>query len=217
MSEDEIFEIPKPKKERKKKVLTEERKEQLREQLKKAREVRRMNKSKLNSSNLVVPKERKTKKKVTPKNDAKSINIDVSEKMETETIIESDTEPQTTTEDVNLEDLGNEEQEILNIQLDIEEMNNKLNKKKKRTVQQKKGVIIKQRQTINDIVEKKVNERFAKLNSVVQEEVNRRKPKPAPVKAPTPAPVKVQPAPTPAPPPVPVKAPPVGFKTPFWA
>ena len=137
--------------------------------------------------------------------------------METETIIESDTEPQTTTEDVNLEDLGNEEQEILNIQLDIEEMNNKLNKKKKRTVQQKKGVIIKQRQTINDIVEKKVNERFAKLNSVVQEEVNRRKPKPAPVKAPTPAPVKVQPAPTPAPPPVPVKAPPVGFKTPFWA
>ena len=205
MSEDEIFEIPKPKKERKKKVLTEERKEQLREQLKKAREVRRMNKSK------------QTKKKVTPKNDAKSINIDVSEKMETETIIESDTEPQTTTEDVNLEDLGNEEQEILNIQLDIEEMNNKLNKKKKRTVQQKKGVIIKQRQTINDIVEKKVNERFAKLNSVVQEEVNRRKPKPAPVKAPTPAPVKVQPAPTPAPPPVPVKAPPVGFKTPFWA
>lgn len=210
MSEDEIFEIPKPKKERKKKVLTEERKEQLREQLKKAREVRRMNKSKLNSSNLVVPKERKTKKKATPKND-------VSEQMETETIIESDTEPQTTTEDVNLEDLGNEEQEILNIQLDIEEMNNKLNKKKKRTVQQKKGVIIKQRQTINDIVEKKVNERFAKLNSVVQEEVNRRKPKPAPVKAPTPAPVKVQPAPTPAPPPVPVKAPPVGFKTPFWA
>ena len=210
MSEDEIFEIPKPKKERKKKVLTEERKEQLREQLKKAREVRRMNKSKLNSSNLVVPKERKTKKKATPKND-------VSEQMETETIIESDTEPQTTTEDVNLEDLGNEEQEILNIQLDIEEMNNKLNKKKKRTVQQKKGVIIKQRQTINDIVEKKVNERFAKLNSVVQEEVNRRKPKPAPVKAPAPAPVKVQPAPTPAPPPVPVKAPPVGFKTPFWA
>ena len=134
MSEDEIFEIPKPKKERKKKVLTEERKEQLREQLKKAREVRRMNKSK------------QTKKK----------EIDVSEKMETETIIESDTEPQTTTEDVKLEDLGDEEQEILNIQLDIEEMNNKLNKKKKRTVQQKKGVIIKQRQTINDIVEKKV-------------------------------------------------------------
>ena len=201
MSEDEIFEIPKPKKERKKKVLTEERKEQLREQLKKAREVRRMNKSKLNSSNLVVPKERKTKKK----------EIDVSEKMETETIIESDTEPQTTTEDVKLEDLGNEEQEILNIQLDIEEMNNKLNKKKKRTVQQKKGVIIKQRQTINDIVEKKVNERFAKLNSVVQEEVNRRKPKPAPIKAPAPAPVKVQPTPAP------VKAPPVGFKTPFWA
>lgn len=195
MSEDEIFEIPKPKKERKKKVLTEERKEQLREQLKKAREVRRMNKSK------------QTKKK----------EIDVSEKMETETIIESDTEPQTTTEDVKLEDLGNEEQEILNIQLDIEEMNNKLNKKKKRTVQQKKGVIIKQRQTINDIVEKKVNERFAKLNSVVQEEVNRRKPKPAPVKAPAPAPVKAQPAPPPAPPPVPVKAPPVGFKTPFWA
>ena len=195
MSEDEIFEIPKPKKERKKKVLTEERKEQLREQLKKAREVRRMNKSK------------QTKKK----------EIDVSEKMETETIIESDTEPQTTTEDVKLEDLGDEEQEILNIQLDIEEMNNKLNKKKKRTVQQKKGVIIKQRQTINDIVEKKVNERFAKLNSVVQEEVNRRKPKPAPVKAPAPAPVKAQLAPPPAPPPVPVKAPPVGFKTPFWA
>ena len=189
MSEDEIFEIPKPKKERKKKVLTEERKEQLREQLKKAREVRRMNKSK------------QTKKK----------EIDVSEKMETETIIESDTEPQTTTEDVKLEDLGDEEQEILNIQLDIEEMNNKLNKKKKRTVQQKKGVIIKQRQTINDIVEKKVNERFAKLNSVVQEEVNRRKPKPAPVKAPAPAPVKVQPTPAP------VKAPPVGFKSPFWA
>ena len=205
MSEDEIFEIPKPKKERKKKVLTEERKEQLREQLKKAREVRRMNKSK------------QTKKKVTPEKE-----IDVSE-----TIIDSDTEPQTTTEDVNLEDLGNEEQEILNIQLDIEEMNNKLNKKKKRTVQQKKGVIIKQRQTINDIVEKKVNQQFAKLNSVLQEEVNRRKPKPAPAPVkvqpkPAPAPVKVQPAPAPAPvkvqpAPVPVKAPPVGFKSPFWA
>ena len=202
--EDEIFEIPqeeKPKKTRKKRELTEEQKNVLRERLKKAREAR-----KLKSSS-------KTKQIKKVNNDSKNKD----KPSEVETVIESDTDINTTVEpetEIDLNDVDTTDKEIMNLQLDIEEMNEKLNKKKKRSENAKKGVMIRQRQNIDSIVEKKVNEKLAKLNSVVQEEVNRRK---APVKkvepvkkAPEVAP-KVEP---PKPKPKPVG---IGLNTPFWA
>ena len=202
--EDEIFEIPqeeKPKKTRKKRELTEEQKNVLRERLKKAREAR-----KLKSSS-------KTKQIKKVNNDSKNKD----KPSEVETVIESDTDINTTVEpetEIDLNDVDTTDKEIMNLQLDIEEMNEKLNKKKKRSENAKKGGMIRQRQNIDSIVEKKVNEKLAKLNSVVQEEVNRRK---APVKkvepvkkAPEVAP-KVEP---PKPKPKPVG---IGLNTPFWA
>jgi hypothetical protein len=224
MSENEIFEIPpdnKLKKTRKKRELTEEQKDVLRERLKKAREARKLkssSKTKIKNNNKV-------------NSNSERIKVNNLENKETpseiETIIESDSENNTTVEaetEIDLNDIDTTDKDIMNLQLDIDEMNEKLNKKKKRSANAKKGVIIRQRQNIDSIVEKKVNEKLAKLNSIVQDEVKRRKAPPknhnkvindskgikAPVVAPKVAP-KVEP---PKPKPKPVS---VGLNTPFWA
>lgn len=202
-AEDEIFEIPqeeKPKKTRKKRELTEEQKDVLRERLKKAREARKL-KSSSKSKQIKNNNNSKTKDKPS----------------EVETVIESDTDNNTTAEpetEIDLNDVDTTDKDILNLQLDIEEMNEKLNKKKKRSENAKKGVMIRQRQNIDSIVEKKVNEKLAKLNSVVQEEVNRRK---APVKKVEPVKKAPEVAPKVEPPKQKPKPVGIGLNTPFWA
>jgi len=206
MSENEIFEIPvddtdnevKVKKPRKKRELSEDQKEVLRERLKKAREARKL--------------------KAGSKKEIKKIKKEIPS--EVETIIESDSDNNTTvelTEDINeidLNDVATTDKEIMNLQLDINEMNEKLNKKKKKTANTRKGVIIRQRQNIDHIVEMKVNEKLAKLNSVVQGEMKRRTAPPKKVEHTIKAPVVALKTEPPKPKLKPVS---IGLNTPFWA
>ena len=234
--ENEIFEIPqeenhnevingidsknqiKPKKARKKRELTEEQKEVLRERLKKAREARKLKSSskskQIKNHNKVINDSKGIKVKEEEKLNSENLVVAKQRTSEIETVIESDSEKNTTAEpEPDLNDLDNTEKEIMNLQLDIEEMNEKLTKKKKRSENAKKGAIIRQRQNIDSIVEKKVNEKLAKLNSVVQDEVKKRKApkKTEPVKKAPEVALKVDP-PKPK-----VKPVGIGCNTPFWA
>ena len=218
MSENEIFEIPvddtdnevKVKKPRKKRELSEDQKEVLRERLKKAREARKL--------------------KAGSKKEIKKIKKEIPS--EVETIIESDSDNNhnevinncnainTTVElteditEIDLNDVATTDKEIMNLQLDINEMNEKLNKKKKKTANTRKGVIIRQRQNIDHIVEMKVNEKLAKLNSVVQGEMKRRTAPPKKVEHTIKAPVVALKTEPPKPKLKPVS---IGLNTPFWA
>ena len=168
----ELFEVPdelkdkiKQKKPKVKKELSEERKAKLREQLARGRETARKNRE----ANLEKSKEQKE---------------DPSTKVETaESQVEPDTEIDTTATET--------QSEVENNSKNIVEDNN-LEKLEKRKENQKKlgNIIAKRKQTINDLVEQRVNQKFKEM----EEKRNQTKkvqivepPKP------TPTPVKIAP------------------------
>jgi hypothetical protein len=140
-NENEIFEKPKVKKV--KKELSDERKQALRDQLSKARAVakerREANKKKVDEMASEEPH-------VKPK-------VDIT-MTETEGDISPPSPPPETTDD--------ETNNILQLQMDIEEARLK---KKEKTDKKKKGVFAQRQINIDEIVERKLNEKLSKLNN----------------------------------------------------
>jgi hypothetical protein len=156
--ENEIFEKPKTKKV--KKELSPERKQALREQLIKARAVakekREANKKKVDEM---------AKSEQPPKEESPKVDVTMTE---TEgdikkTIAPPSPTPETTDDDINID-------EILNIQMDIEEARAKKKEKREANKKKAKGIFAnkqnKQKElNIDEIVERKLNERLSKLNN----------------------------------------------------
>jgi hypothetical protein len=158
--ENEIFEKPKKKV---KKELSDERKQALREQLIKARKVakdkREANKKKVDEM---------AKSEQPPKEEKKSVPEKVDVTMtETEGDIEKKVAPpspppDTTDDDINID-------EILNIQMDLEEARQKKKEQREANKKTKQGIFArkaKQKEVnIDEIVERKLNEKLSKLNN----------------------------------------------------
>lgn len=158
--ENEIFEKPKKKV---KKEISDERKQQLREQLIKARQVakekREANKKKVDemAKSEEPPKEQ-------PQVEKPKVDITMTE---TEGDIEKSVAPpspppDTTDDDINID-------EILNIQMDLEEARAKKKAQREANKKTKNGIFArkaKQKEVnIDELVEKKLNEKLAKLNN----------------------------------------------------
>lgn len=143
-NENEIFEKPKIKKV--KKELSDERKQELRDQLSKAR---------------AVAKERREANKKKVDEMAKSEDITMTEtegdidNSMNNTVAPASPAPETTDDETN---------NILQLQMDIEEARLK---KKEKTDKKKKGVFANKKKQLNldELVEKKVNEKLSKLNN----------------------------------------------------
>tara|TARA_R110001592_G_scaffold122670_1_gene329635 strand:+ start:151 stop:726 length:576 start_codon:yes stop_codon:yes gene_type:complete len=191
MSDSELFDMPeKPKKKR---VMSEEQKEVLRERLKLAREKKRLN------------RESKSKPKLTS----------IPEKDEVEPPsphVTSDDETHIDLSEPNLDIPDDNETDILKLQMDIEDLNMKLkkNKKQKTTARQiiyNRNRKAKQASDIERLVNEKVNQKLSqKTAPQATPQSVMPPPKPTPV-------IQNQPL---KPPPVPRIIQPLGRRKPMW-
>ena len=193
-NENDIFDIPeKPKKKR---VMREEQKEILRERLKAAREAKK------NKRNL--------KKK--PKDDIQSIDTP-QETTDDETTIDieppkenNDMQSNDNIQSISLNDIDETEKDILNLQLDIEELTQKVKTKKRKNNNTRGMVINNRKKNIEDEINKRVNERMNDFKKAreIEQKVQKSQPSPQQNK-------KIEP------PKIVKKIAPVGMKKPFWA
>lgn len=191
MSDSELFDMPeKPKKKR---VMSDEQKEVLRERLKLAREKKRLN--------------RESKSK--PKSKSKP---EMNEVEPPSPHVTSDEETHIDLSEPNLDIPDDNETDILKLQMDIEDLNMKLkkNKKQKTTARQiiyNRNRKAKQAQDIERLVNEKVNQKLSQKTAppVIQQSVP-----PPPKQTPI---IQNQPL---KPPPVPQTAQPLGRRKPMW-
>lgn len=194
MSDSELFDMPdKPKKKR---VMSEEQKEVLRERLKLAREKKRLN--------------RESKSKPKPKPNLETIPENEVEPPSPH--VSSDDETHIDLSEPNLDIPDDNETDILKLQMDIEDLNMKLkkNKKQKTTARQiiyNRNRKAKQAQDIERLVNEKVNQKLSQKTSPPVKQLSvKPQIKPTPV-------IQNQPL---KPTPVPHIAQPLGQRKPFW-
>ena len=197
MSDSEQLLFDMPQKPKKKRVMTEEQKDVLRERLKLAREKKRLN------------RESKSKPKSAPEPVNKDIQLLTPP-------MSSDDETNIDLSEPNLDIPDDNETDILKLQMDIEDLNMKLkkNKKQKTTARQiiyNRNRKMKQAQDIERLVDIKVNQKLGQKTT--QQTVKPPTVKPPTVKPPTVKPPTVKP-PTVKPPPR--KPAPLGKRKPFW-
>ena len=206
MSDSELFDMPeKPKKKR---VMSDEQKEVLRERLKLAREKKRLNresKSKPKSKSITQYSNNSTKS-----NEPQLETIDEVEPSSPH--VTSDEETHIDLSEPNLDIPDDNETDILKLQMDIEDLNMKLkkNKKQKTTARQiiyNRNRKAKQAQDIERLVNEKVNQKLSQKTAppVIQQSVP-----PPPKQTPI---IQNQPL---KPPPVPQTAQPLGRRKPMW-
>lgn len=207
MSENEIFDIPeKPKKKR---VMTEEQKQVLRDRLKLAREAKKANREKRKTAKAKAPEPEPEKVESKVENDSPSVSTD-----EDKTVIDL-SEPK-----LDLDDIDDQEKDILNLQLDIEELNNKIKTKKKKN-NYARGVVINRRRKeqqekdIENEVNRRLNERLASKEKVNTPQDQPKKDKKDEVKISSMK--KENQVKSSYTPPVQTRPAPVGMKKPFWA
>jgi len=197
MSDSELFDMPdKPKKKR---VMSEEQKEVLRERLKLAREKKRLN--------------RESKSKPKPKSEPKLETIPESNEIQPPTPhVSSDDETKIDLSEPNLDIPDDNETDILKLQMDIEDLNMKLKKTKKQKTTARQIIYnrnrkAKQAQDIESLVNEKVNQRLSQKTAPQATQLSvKPQIKPTPV-------IQNQPL---KPAPVPRIVQPLGQRKPFW-